>query len=243
MFDRLVQSAPYRRVHGLISGEGALLASIAVVSGLILAFLKLADEVVEGETQAFDHAILMLFRNPSDITTTIGPDWVHEMVRDVTSLGSFALLGLMVVAVCVYLWLSRLRSEALLVIFSVIGGTILSTVLKMGYDRPRPDLTTMSVQFTSSFPSGHAMLSAVTFLTLGAVLSRLAPTRTIYIFSIGLAVFLTLLVGTSRVYMGVHYPSDVLAGWCLGAAWALLCNAVAASLQRHGQIVTGAGSE
>ena len=153
------------------------------------------------------------------------------------------LLGLMVVAVCVYLWLSRLRSEALLVIFSVIGGTILSTVLKMGYDRPRPDLTTMSVQFTSSFPSGHAMLSAVTFLTLGAVLSRLAPTRTIYIFSIGLAVFLTLLVGTSRVYMGVHYPSDVLAGWCLGAAWALLCNAVAASLQRHGQIVTGAGSE
>lgn len=239
MFDRLGQSGPYRRLRSFIGSEAPLLAAIAIVSGLVLAFLKLADEVVEGETEAFDKAILMVFRNPADITTTIGPDWVHEMVRDITSLGSFSLLGLIVVALCVYLVMTRMRAEALLVMISVLGGTILSTVLKMGYNRPRPDLTTMSEQFTSSFPSGHAMLSAVTYLTLGAVLARLAPTRALRIYVIGLAIFMTLLVGMSRIYMGVHFPSDVLAGWCLGAAWALLCSAIAGALQRRGQIAAG----
>ena len=243
MFDRLVQSTPYRRVHGFVTGEARLLASIAVVSGLILAFLQIADEMIEGEMEAFDNAILMLFRDATDVTRTVGPEWVHEMVRDITALGSFALLGLIVVIVCIYLLSARLRAEAMLVITSVIGGTILSTVLKMGYNRPRPDLTTMSEQFTASFPSGHAMLSAVTFLTLGAVLSRLAPTHSLRIFTIGLALFLTLLVGTSRIYMGVHFPSDVLAGWCLGAAWALFCSSVAALMQRRGSILRGDASE
>jgi len=239
MFNRLVQSTPYRRLHGLVTGEAWLLASIALVSGLILAFLQIADEMIEGEMEAFDNAILMLFRDPANLDSTIGPPWVHEMVRDVTALGSFALLGLIVLAVCAYLLLARMRAEALLVITSVLGGTVLSTVLKMGYDRPRPDLVAMSHQFTASFPSGHAMLSAVTFLTLGALLARLAPTRPLRIFSISMALMLTLLIGLSRIYMGVHYPSDVLAGWCLGAAWALFCSAVAARLQRGGAIVHG----
>ena len=240
MFDRLVQSTPYRRLHGLVTGEARLLASIAIISGLILAFLRIADEMIEGEMEAFDNTILMLFRDPANLETTIGPPWVHEMVRDITSLGSFSLLGLIVIAVCVYLVLARMRAEAVVVLVSVIGGTILSTVLKMGYNRPRPDLTTMSEQFTASFPSGHAMLSAVTFLTLGAVLSRFAPTRALRIFTIGIALVLTLLVGLSRLYMGVHYPSDVLAGWCLGAAWALLCSSVASLLQRRGSIAASA---
>jgi undecaprenyl-diphosphatase len=130
----------------------------------------------------------------------------------------------------------RLKSAALLLIVSVIGGTLLSTFLKMGYNRPRPDLTAMSEQFTASFPSGHAMLSAVTFLTIGAVLARLAPSRGLKIFSIAGAVFLTLIVGFSRLYMGVHYPSDILAGWCLGAAWAVLCSAIAFKLQSIGAV-------
>ena len=118
----------------------------------------------------------------------------------------------------------------------MLGGTLLSTVLKMGYNRPRPDLTTMSEQFTASFPSGHAMLSAVTFLTLGALLARFAPTRPLQILSLVGALLLTLLVGFSRLYMGVHYPSDILAGWCLGSAWALLCSSVAFILQRQGTV-------
>ncbi|WDR00811.1 phosphatase PAP2 family protein [Devosia sp. J2-20] len=236
MLDRLVQSPAYRRLHGFVTGEARLLASIAIVSGLILAFLQIADEMIEGEMEAFDQAILMLFRDPANLETTIGPVWLHEMVRDITALGSFSLLGLIVVGVCIYLLLARMRAEALLVVTSVVGGTILSTLLKMGYNRPRPDLTTMSEQFTASFPSGHAMLSAVTFLTLGAVLSRFAPTRPLRFFTIGMAVLLTLMVGLSRLYMGVHYPSDVLAGWCLGAAWALICSTVAMYLQRTGTV-------
>ena len=158
------------------------------------------------------------------------------MVRDITAIGSFSILGLIVAGVVIFLLMTKMRAAALLILVSVLGGTLLSTFLKMGYNRPRPDLTTMSVQFTSSFPSGHAMLSAVTFLTLGAVLAQLAPTIRIRIFCLGLAMFLTLLVGLSRLYMGVHFPSDVLAGWCLGAAWALLCSSIAVAMQRRGKV-------
>lgn len=243
MFDRVVQSTHFRRIQGFVTGEVRLLVSIAAASGLILTFLHIADEMIEGEMEAFDRAVLMLFRDPANMDTTIGPAWLHEMVRDITALGSFALLGLIVVAVCIYLLLARMRAEAMLVAVSVVGGTILSTVLKMGYNRPRPDLTVMSTQFTASFPSGHAMLSAVTFLTLGALLARFAPTRALRIFSICAAIFLTFIVGTSRLYMGVHYPSDVLAGWCLGAAWALLCSAIASKMQHEGSIASAADTD
>lgn len=243
MFRTVRHSAPFRRIQAFVTGESKLLAAIAGVSGLILLFLRLADEVVEGETAAFDHAILMLFRDPNDINKVIGPNWLHEMVRDLTSIGSFAILGIIVVIVCSCLLMSRLRREAGLIVVSVLGGTALSTVLKMGYNRPRPDLTAMSQQFTASFPSGHAMLSAVTFLTVGALLAQLAPTRRLQIFSISTAIVLTLMVGMSRIYMGVHYPSDVLAGWCLGAAWALFCVMVASLLQRRGTIATPAETE
>lgn len=236
MFDRLRQSPHYRRLHGFITGEAPLLAAIALVSGLILAFLYIADGMVEGEMEAFDRAILMIFRDPTNVDQVVGPAWMQEMVRDITALGSFSLLGLIVLAACGYLVLAKMRSEALLVAGSVVGGTIISTLLKMGYNRPRPDLTAMSTQFTASFPSGHAMLSAVAFLTLGALLARLAPTRPLQFFSIAVGIFLTLIVGVSRLYMGVHYPSDVLAGWSLGAAWALLCGTVATMLQRQGSI-------
>jgi undecaprenyl-diphosphatase len=236
MFDHVLSNKHYRRVRSFVSAEIWLLGSIALVSGLVLAFLSIADEVTEGETQAFDQSILMLFRDPGNVDQIVGPAWVHEMVRDITALGSFSLLSLIVLGVCAYLLMMRLRSAALLLIVSVLTGTLISTLLKMGYNRPRPDLVAMSQQFTASFPSGHAMLSAITFLTVGAVLARLAPTRRLQIFTIGSAVFLTLIVGSSRIFMGVHYPSDVLAGWCLGAAWAVLCSSIAFKLQRSGAV-------
>ena len=236
MFKRLIALPHVQRVRSFVQGQAWLLLGIAGVSGLLLLFLRLADEVVEGETEAFDRAILLLFRDPNNIDQVIGPPWVQEMVRDITAIGSFSILGIIVAGVVIYLLMAKMRSAALLILVSVLGGTLLSTFLKMGYDRPRPDLTTMSVQFTSSFPSGHAMLSAVTFLTLGAVLAQLAPTLRLRVFCLGVAIFLTLLVGLSRLYMGVHFPSDVLAGWSLGAAWALLCSSVAVALQRRGKV-------
>jgi undecaprenyl-diphosphatase len=129
------------------------------------------------------------------------------------------------------------RAAALLVFVAVDGGLLLSTLLKMEFDRPRPDLVAHAVRvYTASFPSGHATLSAVTYLTLGALLTRVVPKRRIKVFFMGLAIFLTLVVGASRVYLGVHWPSDVLAGWCVGAAWASLCWFVALQLQRRGQV-------
>lgn len=237
MLSRLVRSSHIRRIHKFVTAEASLLASIAIVSGLVLAFLNIADGVEDDDLEAFDQAILMLFRDPANIDQVIGPVWLHEMVRDITALGSFVLLGLIVVGVCGYLLMLRHKAEALLVLVSVLGGTLISTVLKMTYDRPRPDLASMSHQFTASFPSGHAMLSAVTFMTLGALLSRFAPSRSQRIYIFGTAIFLTLIVGMSRIFIGVHFPSDVLAGWCLGAAWALLCSAVAVLLQRRGKVM------
>lgn len=236
MLHRLTGSVHYQRLRDFIQGEASILATIGIASGLVLAFLHLADEVVEGDTETFDNALLMIFRTPGNIDQVIGPLWVQEMVRDITALGSFACLGLLVLGVVAYLVLAGMRSAALLVAISVLGGTLLSTALKIGYDRPRPDLTHMTHQFTASFPSGHAMLSAVTFLTLGALLARLAPTRNLRIFSICAALFLTLIVGISRLYLGVHFPSDVLAGWCLGAAWALLCSSAAVLMQKRGEV-------
>lgn len=237
MLDRLIRLSHVRRVQKFVTAEAGLLATITVVSGLILFFLKIADWVEDDELEHFDQTILMWFRDPANIDQVVGPVWLHEMVRDITSLGSFVLLALAVAGVCIYLVMQKLRSEALLVLFSVLGGTLLSTVLKMTYNRPRPDLVNMSHQFTASFPSGHAMLSAVTFLTIGVLLSKLAPNRGLRMFSFGAAIFLTLVVGISRIYMGVHFPSDVLAGWCLGAAWALLCSAAATVLQRRGKVI------
>ena len=232
----------YRRLGGVLDfvrGEWLLLGGIALASGLVFAFLLLADEVVEGGTHTFDNAVLLWFREPGNAADPIGPVRLEEMVRDVTALGSFAILSLLVAGVVLYLLLARMRGAAVLVAVSVLGGTVISTVLKAFYDRPRPDLVHLAREFSASFPSGHSMLSAVTYLTLGALLARLAPTGPLKVFALVVAVLLTLMIGTSRMYLGVHYPSDVMAGWCLGAAWALLCSTIAVRLQRRGSVESG----
>jgi undecaprenyl-diphosphatase len=121
-------------------------------------------------------------------------------------------------------------------VVAVLGGEILSTILKMAFDRPRPDIPHAARVFTASFPSGHAMLSAVTFLTLGALLTRVNADQRVKTYFMALAVFLTVIVGLSRIYLGVHYPTDVLAGWCVGAAWAILCWSGAYWLQQQGKV-------
>jgi undecaprenyl-diphosphatase len=213
------------------------LVTLAVLSVSAWAFVRLADEVVEGDTHGFDTALLLAMRDPQNRSNPFGPSWLEEAARDITGLGGYAVLTLLTLATLAYLMLARKERAALLVIAAVIGGMMLSTALKMGFDRPRPDLVPYGTRvYTASFPSGHAMLSAVVYLTLGALLARIHPRRRIKAFFLGFAVILTLLVGTSRVYLGVHWPSDVLAGWCVGAAWASLCWFVALQLQRSGQV-------
>ena len=221
--------------------EAAPLLTLSAVGLLGWGFIELAGEVSEGSTLAFDRRLLLSLRSAADIADPIGPGWLEESARDITGLGGHVILGLITLATIGYLLMTRRRGAALLVLASVGGGMIVSTLLKLGFERPRPDLVPHATQvYTASFPSGHAMLSAVVFLTLGALLARVHKPRRVKLFFLSLAMVLTMLVGFSRVYLGVHWPSDVLAGWCVGAAWAGLCWYAALLLQRKGQVETDA---
>ena len=213
------------------------LLSLAAFSLGAWAFVTIAGEVIEGDTASFDRAILLGLRNPSNLADPIGPSWLEETARDITGLGGHPILVFISLSVIVYLLMVGKRRAALFVLVAIGGGMLLSAGLKMGFQRPRPALVPHEVRvYTASFPSGHAMLSALTYLTLGALLARVESRRRVKAFIIGLTVVLTLLIGFSRIYLGVHWPSDVLAGWCVGAAWAALCWFVALQLQRKGQV-------
>lgn len=218
--------------------EITILIALVIIAGGAWGFIVLADEVIEGDTHALDEQLLLALRpNPADLGDPIGPPWVEEMMRDFTALGGFGILTLLTASVVGYLLLQRKYNGALLVCATVIGGMLLSFVLKQGFSRPRPDLVPHgSLVFTASFPSGHSMLSAVTYLTLGALLARFQPNPRLKIYLLAIAILLTVLVGISRVYLGVHWPTDVLAGWTAGAVWAALCWLVARWLQQKGAV-------
>jgi undecaprenyl-diphosphatase len=213
------------------SHELAVLLAIVGIAAGVWAFGLIADEVMEGDTQPFDRKVLLAMRTPDNLAP-IGPPILQEVARDITRLGGITLLGLLTVAVAGFLLLDGKKRMALFVCSAVGGGLLLSTTLKAMFDRPRPDLVPhIANVMTSSFPSGHSMMSAITYLTLGALLSRSQERKRLKAYLILLAVSLTFLVGLSRVYLGVHWPTDVLAGWTAGASWALLCWLVARWLQ------------
>lgn len=213
------------------------LLSLSACGFFAWAFMEVADEVREGETHALDSMLLLALRDPQNPANPLGPSWVEEAARDITGLGGYAVLTFLTLATLVYLLMIGKRGAALLVLVAIVGGMLLSTGLKIGFERPRPDLVPHAARvYTASFPSGHAMLSAITYLTLGALLARVEKSRRTSAFFMGLAIVVTLLVGISRVYLGVHWPSDVLAGWTVGAAWAALCWFIALQLQRRGQV-------
>lgn len=210
-----------------------LLAGLIIAGGL-WGFEELMEVARDTTPHAFDTEILLAFRQAGHPDVPLGPLWLQGAMRDITSLGSSTVLVLIVAAVIVYLLLIRKAGTALFILVAVAGGQALSSLLKAGVDRPRPDLVSHLVTETSlSFPSSHAMVSAVTYLTLGSLAARFLPGRTTKIFVLSLAVLTTLVVGVSRVYLGVHWPSDVLAGWCAGFAWAMLCWLAARLLQRR----------
>jgi undecaprenyl-diphosphatase len=233
--DRAVADA--RATRPLAKRELGLLAVLAIAAGGLWLFAELAGEVREGASLAFDRELLLAMRTPGDLSDPVGPGWFEEMARDFTALGSLGVLALVALAVVGYLLIARLHASALLVAVAIGGGTLVSTLLKHGFDRTRPDLVPHSMDvYTASFPSGHSMLSAVTYLTLAALLMRLQPHRRAKVYVLLAAIVVTVLVGASRVYLGVHWPSDVLAGWAVGASWAIACWAGMLWLQRRGQV-------
>ena len=210
---------------------------LLVIACLLFIFGFVAQTVVEGKSSAFDRSIILAFRDQGDPSAPIGPAWVQEAARDLTSLGSIIVLVIITLAVASYLFLARRQVAAWLMLIAVFGGIALSELLKFAFARPRPDFVAPAARvFTSSFPSGHATLSAITYLTIAALLARSQSSSKIGIYFIVLAAFLTILIGVSRIYLGVHYPTDVLGGWCIGAAWALGCWVLMTWLQHGGRI-------
>ncbi len=211
-------------------GAGAVLAAASVLFGL-------QSEIAEGETQDFDEGLLLALRDPRDVSNPIGPRWVEEMGRDFTALGGTAVQMLALAMVSGYLALRRKFRTVGWLLFTILGGQAVTSGLKAVFSRPRPNLVPHgSYVYTSSFPSGHSTMAAITFLTLAVFLIRLQPSLAVRSYVVVSAVLLTVLVGGSRVYLGVHYPTDVIAGWAVGGAWATLCAVLSPFLERTGKI-------
>lgn len=214
-----------------IRKSGAARLGALGAGGAFLAFGVTALSVRDGRDLGWERALLLGLREPGDPADPVGPAWFEASVMDLTALGGFAVLALVTLLAVGFLLAQRQPGSALMVAIAVGGGTVLSEGLKTVFARVRPDFVAHIVETTSmSFPSGHAMLSAVTYLTLGALLAQAQEQARLRRYILGAAIAVTLLIGVTRVYLGVHWPTDVLAGWCLGASWALLCWSIAAWL-------------
>jgi undecaprenyl-diphosphatase len=213
--------------------ELGLLSLLFVIAGGVWAFAALASEVKEGETSGFDRRILLSMRHPGDLSP-IGSPAIQEAARDITALGGVSVLGLVAISAAGFLILDGKSHMAWFAVGSVTGGTLLSVLLKDVFQRPRPEIVPHVVYAaSSSFPSGHSMMSAVTYLTLGALLARSQERKRLKAYFLLLAALLSFMVGVTRVYLGVHWPTDVLAGWMAGSVWAILCWVAARWLQNR----------
>jgi undecaprenyl-diphosphatase len=189
-----------------------LLIAVMLAGGALWAFAELADEVVDGETADFDRAVMLALREPGNPEEPLGPEWLEMVARDITALGGVAVLSLLTLAAIGFMCLRRRWGSAGFIFIHAMEAT------------------------SASFPSGHSMLAVITYLTLGAVLAEVQSQHRYKVYILAWAVLISLLVGWSRVFLGVHWPTDVLAGWCVGSAWALLCGTAAYWLQVRGVI-------
>lgn len=217
------------------------MGAVLIIGSLILlflinAFLDLADDVGEGETQGRDMAILLSLREKGNPREAIGPEWLESGVRDITALGSAPILIFVTLAAGGFLAFRRQVHGSLVLLVSMAGGWVASIALKGVFARPRPDLVEIPSYVSHSFPSGHSMMSAVVYLTLGFIVSRFVKPFWFKVYILVLAVGITLMVGLSRIFLGVHYPSDVVAGWMAGLAWAGFCLLIAEWMQGRGQV-------
>lgn len=208
-----------------------LLALLLALAGL-WGFLEIADDVQDAETTHIDQWIferLAIYDRASGF-------W-QESGRDLTALGGTTVITLMVTSVTLFLLFKRQWKSSVFVVVAVLGGLGISLLLKDLYDRERPHLVVhQSHVMTSSFPSGHAANSAVAYLTMAILLSKLVESPRMKAYIVGVGLLIPLLVGFSRVFVGVHWPTDVVAGWLIGLSWGLAVHAAATYLQRRGGI-------
>ena len=214
--------------------EAPALIALGVATTAVLWFVEIADDSTEADGQGFDQAVLMAMRpNPAMPDQPWGPWWLHEAAADLTSLGGISVLTLFALAAVGFLLISRKWLSAALLVVGLAGGVMLSEGLKVLFERARPPAQYQLVEtLNASFPSGHALLSTVFYLTLGVMLTNAFPQRRLKAYALGVAVVIAVVIGLTRVYLGAHWASDVLGGWCVGVAWAMILWLIAHALQR-----------
>ncbi|MGR3496879.1 phosphatase PAP2 family protein [Citreimonas sp.] len=228
----------------LRSVEIRSLVSLALIIAAVWAFAELADEVIEGTTRNLDRDLLLMLRTAGDLSDPIGPPILEEIGRDLTALGGVIVLTLATLFAGGF-FLMRGQYGSMVYLWTTVGGGILiSGIAKEFFSRPRPDLVPHgSIVHTASFPSGHSMMAAVAYLTLGVLIARVLEKRYLKVYVMAIAILVTVLVGVSRVYLGVHWPTDVLAGWLVGLGWAMVCVMGARALSRRGHVEPEADEE
>jgi undecaprenyl-diphosphatase len=219
------------------SHELADLLAVSTIALGALVFVETWSRIRHGHAMSVDRLLLLSLRSESNPAVPIGPRWLEGAVRDVTALGSVTVLTLITVSAASYLAMKRQPRAALFLVASVVSAAVLASLLKAAVGRTRPDVVPHLVAVdTSSFPSGHSMVSAAVYFTIGTILARLEANLAMKAYILAWAALLSFLVGMSRVYLGVHWPSDVLAGWAAGSGWAAVCFGLARLLQRRGEV-------
>ncbi len=238
----MVQRRFSKMIRWFASCEFAVLLAVLIMVIGTWGFVALADRMVEGRVETFDEWGIRCLRRPDDAAVLIGPRWLVETARNVTALGGAQVLVCVNLAVAGGFAVRRKFSALSFVLAAVVGGLLCMLLLKGFFARPRPQVVPyLCAVDGSSFPSGHSMMSAIVYLTLGVLLASGIARWRFKLVLLALALLLAGLVGVSRVCLGVHYPTDVLAGWTAGLVWATFCWLLARSLKRRTGGSTGPG--
>ena len=204
-----------------------LLSGAALAIGCTWAFSEVAEHVRKGTTQPFDDAVMRWIGQHQYPA-------LQSVMLEITALGTGTVVAMIVFVAGMFLWLNKHKHSAVLLIVATLGGMVLDTLLKIGFNRPRPQIFTWGTHAaSSSFPSGHAMSSIIVYGTVAYLAARLQQNTASRVATMCLAGAIIVAIGASRLYLGVHYPSDVLAGLIIGLAWAGFCMAVLEAAQLY----------
>lgn len=218
--------------------EVAAVIALLIIALGVFVFVRLADNLPQIDGEGFDWLVLGAVRPiAGDPSMPWGPWWLHEAAMDISSLGGISVLGLFALIALGFLLMSAKRLSALLLVVGLAGGVFLSEGLKAVFDRARPPQAYQVVDtLNASFPSGHALLSTVFYLSVGVMMTRAFPRRRFKAYAIGVGIVIALLIGLTRIYLGAHWASDVFGGWSVGAAWAMLLWLVAYAAERRQRV-------